>query len=472
VSVFAIREANAEHLRTLDVFHEMAKATSVEELLAAHDRTGGMPWVNTMAADRHGNALYADHSVVPNVPDDLVTQCVTPIGLALFQLAGLPGLDGTRASGDCAWRDDPDAPYPGIFGSANLPDTIRRDWVVNANDSYWLPNPAQPLEGYARIIGCEQCERSLRTRMVYRYVLDRLAGTDGLGGPPKFTHAQLQAVEHENRVFGAELAREDDDLDDVCAAAAGGGACDVLTAWDGRTNIDSVGSHVFREFWARLPAERWEEAFDAARPVETPRNLDEGNADVVTAMREALAWLAGEGIAVDAPLRQLQLAGDDGAPPIPIGGGDAGTGNANVVVTSDPAANENVPYPISYGSSHIQAVAFTDEGPDAATVLTYGLATDPTRPYAADQTQLFSEERWVDFPWTAAEIRADPAHRSYTVVEGVGTTRGDSAPAVAPELPATGGSRVPVGAPVLAMVAGLALARLSGAPRRHAIRHG
>ena len=60
-----------------------------------------MPWVNTTAADRAGNALYADHSVVPNVPDALAQKCMTPIGRVLFQVAGLPGLDGTRATGDC-----------------------------------------------------------------------------------------------------------------------------------------------------------------------------------------------------------------------------------------------------------------------------------------------------------------------------------------------------------------------------------
>ena len=46
---------------------------------------------------------------------------------------------------------------------------------MNANDSYWLPNPAQKLEGFARIIGCEKCQRTLRTRMVDRYVIDALA---------------------------------------------------------------------------------------------------------------------------------------------------------------------------------------------------------------------------------------------------------------------------------------------------------
>ena len=171
-SFFAIRDANAEHLRTIDTFHGMAKAHNVRQLLAAEDRGAGMPWVNTVAADRAGNVLYADHSVVPNVPDEVVARCLTPVGAALFELAGLPGLDGTRASGDCAWRTDADASRPGVFGPGNLPETFRRDWVVNANDSYWLPNPEQRLEGYDRIIGCERCERSLRTRMVYRYVMD------------------------------------------------------------------------------------------------------------------------------------------------------------------------------------------------------------------------------------------------------------------------------------------------------------
>ena len=442
VSFFALRDANAEHLKTLDVFHEMAKATNVAELAEAQDRTAGIPWVNTMAADSAGDALYADNSVVPNVPDDLVQQCATPIGLALFQLAGLPALDGTRAQTTCAWRDDEDAARPGIFGPENLPDTTRRDWVINANDSYWLPNPAERLEGFARIIGCEECERSVRTRMVYRYVMDRLDGSDGFGGPDLFTHEQLQRIQHENRVFAAELAGED--LATVCAAAEGGDACDVLAGWDRQTDVDSVGAHVFREFWIRTPAERWEEGFDPARPVETPRDLDEQNEDVVAAMRDALAHLDEEGIALDAPLGDLQVAGDDGAPAIPIGGGDARTGNANVVATNDPAADLDRPYPIDYGSSHIQAVAFTDDGPDAATILSYGLATDTTSPYATDQTELFSQERWVDFPWTTGEI-ARAKVRRYVVTDAGSPGRSQVLGAAAAPLPSTGGGLAGLG---------------------------
>jgi len=125
-------------------------------------------------------------------------------------------------------------------------------------------------------------------------------------------------------------------------------------------------------------------------------------------MRDALAYLKDKGVPLNASLGSLQVAGDDGAPRIPIGGGLHATGNANVVVTSDPAANTDALYPISYGSSHIQAVAFRRGRPvQASTILTYGLSPDPTSPWSKDQTRLFSQERWVDFPWTSKQIRAD-----------------------------------------------------------------
>jgi acyl-homoserine-lactone acylase len=408
-SFFAIRDANAEHLRTIDTFHLMAKTRNVRQLLAAQDRGSGMPWVNTIAADRAGNALYADHSVVPNVPDAMAEQCMTPVGRALFEVAGLPGLDGSRAAGECGWRTDAEATRAGIFGPANLPHTIRKDWVVNANDSYWLPSPQQRLEGFARIIGCEECQRTLRTRMVYRYVMDRLAGTDRLARNRKVSHRTLRLFQHGNRVFGAEVAREGGDLQEVCTAAGGAAACDVLAEWDGRSDVDSVGTHLFQEFWKRAQGVTglWQVPFDAADPVGTPRDLNESNPEVVRAMEDALAYLEDEGVAHDARWGSLQVAGDEGAPAIPIGGGEGYAGNANAVSTRNPAAHRGRLYPVSFGSSHIQAVAFTDRGVDADTILTHGQSLNPRSRFASDQTRLFSRERWVDFPWTAREIRRD-----------------------------------------------------------------
>ena len=416
-SFWALRDANAEHLRTLDTFHLMAKARNVRDLLRKQDKGAGMPWVNTTAADRSGEVLYADHSVVPNVPDSMAQACKTPVGAVLDEVAGLPGLDGNRADGDCAWRTDDDATRPGVFGPKNLPQAFRTDWVINANDSYWLPNPDERLEGFAKIIGCERCERSLRQRMVYRYVMDRLAGTDELAKGRKVSHRTLKLFEHENRVFGAELAKENDDLVSVCRLAGGGESCGVLAKWDGRSDIDSVGTHIFQEFWKRAQTVNtplWQVPFDVADPIGTPRDLNETNPEVVRAMRDALDFLEERGIAAATPWGRLQVAGDEGAPPIPIGGGDGFAGNANAVASRLPAANTERYSAVSYGSSHIQAVAFKDHGLAAHTILTYGQSMDPTRRTAHDQTRLFSKERWVRFPWTDKQIR-HATLRSYVV---------------------------------------------------------
>jgi acyl-homoserine-lactone acylase len=407
LSFFAIRDANAEQLRTIDTFLEMGKATNVRDLLTRQDKGAGMPWVNTIAADRAGNVLYADHSVVPNVPNDLANACMTPIGRVLFQVAGLPGLDGTFAGSACQWRTDPDSARPGIFGPANLPKTVRSDWVMNANDSYWLPNPRQKLEGYARIIGCEKCQRTLRTRMVDHYVLDRLAHA-------RVTPTSLRGTEHQNRVYGAEVMSAGGDLVKVCEAADGGDACPVLAAWDKHSNVGSRGNHIFEEFVKRLPAPGllpgpsiWQVPFDPNDPVNTPRDLDETNADVIAAMKDAIAFLRARNIPMDATWGSLQVAGDDGAPPIPLGGGIGDeAGNANALASRNPSENRGFLKPVTYGSSHIQAISFLSGGRvDARTILTYSQSENPASPWSSDQTRLFGQKKWVSFPWTDAQIR-------------------------------------------------------------------
>ena len=63
--------------------------------------------------------------------------------------------------------------------------------------------------------------------------------------------------------------------------------------------------------------------------------------------------------------------------PIPIGGGEGFAGNANAVSSRNPAANLKRLYPVSYGSSHIQAIAFRPHGRlTARTILTYGESMD------------------------------------------------------------------------------------------------
>jgi acyl-homoserine-lactone acylase len=52
-------------------------------------------------------------------------------------------------------------------------------------------------------------------------------------------------------------------------------------------------------------------------------------------------------------------------------------------------------------------VGFTDDGPRARAVLTYGESGDPQSPHFSDQTELFSRKAWRDIPFTEKEIAAD-----------------------------------------------------------------
>ena len=154
ISFWAIRDANAEQLRTVDTFLNMGKATDVRDLLRRQDEAGGMPWVNTTAADSKGNVLYADHSVVPNVSNALAATCMTVVGRLLNEVAGLPGLNGNLADSTCAWGADADAQRPGILGpeeparrgAARLGDERQR-LVLAAEPG----GPARGLRGHHRV---------------------------------------------------------------------------------------------------------------------------------------------------------------------------------------------------------------------------------------------------------------------------------------------------------------------------------
>ena len=149
-----------------------------------------MPWVNTTAADRQGNVLYADHSVVPHV---------TNAGRRPLHDPGRPRPRPGRRAARASTARSPTPPAPGAAtptpsvpassGRSTCPAVVRRDWVMNANDSFWLPNPDVRLEGFADIIGCEQCVRTMRTKMVdavrHRPARDRTQGDTGQPARPR-----------------------------------------------------------------------------------------------------------------------------------------------------------------------------------------------------------------------------------------------------------------------------------------------
>ena len=420
-TAFTMADANVDNFRVFNHFFETDQARSAAQELQILKKYQGIPWVNTIVADKWGHSLYADVGSIPHVTDGEAKRCNTPLGAALFEAARLPVLDGSRSS--CKWGTDPDSVKPGIFGPSHEPYLFRRDYVENSNDSYWLSNPHQPLTGFARIIGDENTARSLRTRMGLIQVEDRLHGRDGLG-PPGFTRRNMQDIVFDNRVYAGELTR--DSLVDMCRqfqATGGyaptssgppvpvGNACDALAGWDLRANNQSRGALLFRQFWnhaSNAEPSPWLQPFDPSDPINTPNTLNTFNPQVRTALGDAIADLRAANVPLAAPLGATQKVTWAGST-IPIHGGQGDPdGDLNAMYMDfDRSTGFSEP---QLGSSYVQAVTWTDGScPNAATILTYSLSENPNSPHRADQTLLYSQKKWLPARFCETQIAASPA---------------------------------------------------------------
>lgn len=412
-TAYAMRDANASNFRVFNHFFDVDRAHSSEEVLKILKRWQGIPWVNTIASDKQGHALYADIGAVPNVPDAKAKQCDTPLGVATFQLLRLPVLDGSRSA--CDWDNDPDAAAPGLFGPSHMPYLFRSDYVTNSNDSYWLANPHHPLTGFARIIGDENTARSLRTRIGLIMTQARVDGSDHLG-PPGFTRQDMQNMVFSDRQYGGELVR--DQLVAMCRSMGGvapstssgvvslGNACNVLAAWDLHENLDSKGAVLFRRFWDRAlgaPVAPFSNPFNAADPVNTPNGLNTASPLVRAALGDAVKDLEGAHIPLDAAPGQVQFATRN-AEKIPLHGGPGDpNGDFNAIYTEfTPGKGFSDP---DLGSSYVQVVTWHDGFcPDARTILTYSQSANPDSPFYADQTRLYSRKKWVTGLFCRADV--------------------------------------------------------------------
>lgn len=431
-TAFTFRDANLDNGRAFDQFLALGRAGSIDDVEEALEIVG-LPWVNTIAADRNGDAFYADVTVVPNVTAAKLEDCSDlPLSRAIIQ-GGRATLNGSRSA--CEWGVDDDAPEEGILGFDDLPKLRNRTYVGNSNDSYWLSNPDTLLTGFSPLIGREGVPQSLRTRLAFVQAEERVAGDDELPGQG-FTVELLQQVMFGNRDLAEELIRGDvltlcEGVDDWSATACGdaplsanpevaAGVCAVLRDWDGRYEVDSVGAAVWNEFWrfVRGTDDLWAVPFDPADPVNTPRELNAGDeavaSAVLCALGRAVDWLADRDIPLDRPWgeHQYRPVGDDD---IPIHGGSGRSTFS--VISSRYDVDENAYADIPTGNSYMQTVTWDDtECPDAFAVLSYSQSTDPASPHYADMTRLYAEEGWNDMPFcdddVAAEAIGDPVRLS------------------------------------------------------------
>jgi acyl-homoserine-lactone acylase len=427
-TAFAIRDANAANIaRGLNSWFGLDRDSSTRQALATLKRYQGMPWVNTVVSDKRGLALYADIGAIPGVSNALARACDTALGAMTFAEVRLPILDGSRTA--CDWATGRGAAAPGNLGPGQEPYLLRRDYVTNSNDSYWLANPHHPLTGFARIIGTERAARSLRTRLGLIQVQARIDGTDGLGRKG-FTLADMQHLDLSDLDYAAVLTRHA--LVRMCRGfqAAGGsaptsgggqvrlgGACGILARWDLHWDTGQRGAVLFGVFWAIAQSAQpspFTHPFRLSDPVHTPYGLDTSNSTVRTALGDAITALRQAGIPLDATVGSVQYVTYHGAHiPIPGGLGDP-DGILNAIYT-DLIPGDSLTAPDD-GSSFIQVVTWNNTAcPVGATILTYSESSNPASPHFADQTALFSRKKWLRDRFCQSQIMADPRLRVTTV---------------------------------------------------------
>jgi acyl-homoserine-lactone acylase len=426
-AAFAIQDVNIGNYKLMDQLLLNGKADSVESLRQASMTYMALPWVNTMAADRQGDTLFANYSASANVSDaQLLGGCVPGAAAgapfeALMASTGLVVLSGTTAA--CDWA--------GSVPASARPWVKRSDYVLNTNDSHWWPSLKTFLTGFPKIMAtgpnAEGQLQNNRTQTGHAQVADRLAGTDGLAGR-RFNLANLQQVLVKTRFYRAERwlpGFTTACLASTTASAAARDACGVLQAWDKTHGMTSQGAMLFQELYFALgelnDASWWVVPFNAADPVDTPRGA--GNTAAALLKLEALVASS----QFDTPLKRRTRPQDvqmviraDGNIPMPGGaktfynwnGIKTEVAPGTFVYTADPLTQQG-----AAGNSYIQFVTWNDAGPVAEGLLTYGQSSNPASPFYSDQTRKYAAGEWLKLPYTEAQIKADTGYSVVDIAE-------------------------------------------------------
>jgi acyl-homoserine-lactone acylase len=442
----AVRDANAEVATT--THEELSRARTVADARGAHVRGGGTPFTNTILATADGRAYYIDAASAPYLSDHTIkwwkTQVERDGDVKTAYGRGLMLLDGQDPQTE--WITDARARVPGLVPAELAPQLERADYVFNANDSYWISHAQVRLTGFSPVHGSEGTRRSLRTRMNAR-ILEDVSPTGPSGSNGRFSLAELWTAGFTNRSMSAQLLK--DAVVERCCTVVGQqndgkraplvDACQTLERWDGKFDLDSRGAVLWREFVtqagsAEVP-QLFATPFDPADPIGTPHGLAaarDGRDIALELLERAAQVLMRAGLAFDVPLGAVQFA-RRGDRRIPLHGGLGGPDGITNIVNYGPNTTTLEPdpsvapivegsrfltrdgYPINRGSSFVMAVAFTDAGPQARAVLTYGQSGDPNSPHYSDQTELFSRKGWREVLFTEQQIAAEKALKSRVV---------------------------------------------------------
>lgn len=399
-AAYSLRDANLDNTRVLQQWNQINRAESLAALRGSVGQLQGIPWVNTIAVDQAGRALYLNQSVVPYVDQQMLDSCSNP------QAPGsLVVLDGSRSA--CQWKVDAQAAQPGIFPARLLPSLEREDYVQNSNDPAWLANPAQPLTGFSPLVSRSDQPLGMRGR----FALQRLQGKARLGVD------DLQRMVTDDEVYLASLVLPD--LLQWCQGASADvqALCTSLANWDGKADLESgVGLVHFHNLLTALAEhpDSWRVAFDPADPQHTPRGLAVEQAAVRKRVHEAalasLQQVAESGMAPQVKWGQVQQALDG----TPVPGGPQALGVYNAMYSVPHGQGKRL---VVSGTSYLQLVSFTDKGPEARGFLAFSQSSEAASAHASDQTKAFAAKQLAVIPFTEAQIKADPQYREVVISE-------------------------------------------------------
>lgn len=419
----SVVDLNAENGRMVNQFIESNQATSAEDLYRVHAKYSANPWATTTASDDQGKTLFTDVGTVPNISNTHAALCNTVLGQATWNLLGVAILRGGLSK--CGVPTSRDSAAPQTMPADEQPVIRRRDYVENSNESSWLANVHEPLTGYSRVFGPAGTKRAMRTRLGHRIALDRINGTDGMGGPSGFTRSQLQAAVFNNRNMLGELWASD--LADLCDALPTmlssklqavnvAEACPVLRHWDRTDNLDSPGAALFKRFseltgvsnefmtaYTGLPVDLpfWKVPYNPADPVNTPRGLNPLYPTIGTALADTVQEFRAAGIPLGASLRGLQVTNYGGSP-VSIHGGQGTLGLFNALATS---WNGHGFTAGGNGASFVQVTTFGGSCPEDRTLLLGSQRSELSGwPRSGDQVRLYADKQWVDPPFCPGEL--------------------------------------------------------------------
>jgi acyl-homoserine-lactone acylase len=411
----AVDDANANNLRGVNQWLAISKAENASQVIESERAIQGVPWVNTIGADDQGNAFYTEIVVASSLTKAYIdSSCNLAPGSDTGPFLG---------NGDCELPESPGAVVQGILAGNDEPSLIRKDYVENSNNSFWLANANSPLTGFSPALGGEEENPGMRAQTGIDMVAQRMGTynggvpTDGISPVTGFTAETLQDSWTKFRSLPAERTLLG--LREICenAVTEDGGvingvnvseACPVLNDYGATATLDDKGGWLFQEWFEHAPngqADFWIHPWTATEPVYTPNTLNTTLQASKEALATAVSSMEARGIPLDASIGEVQRAPQAGAAPMP--GCLEGDGCYAAIGSSFPTPTSKQAE-VTGGTSIVMFTELlADHEPLSKALLAYSQSEDPTSPYYEDQTQRFSKNEWITLPWTPAEVAED-----------------------------------------------------------------